>query len=137
MTGTASAKYPLRDNATDELRTFSGRPLSDITSAAIASGELSGDDFRTHADALREQAQIAGAAGYPQLASNLLRAAELTLVPNDELLKVYEMLRPERSSYEELTRLATFLETTYEAPETAAFIREAAESYRERNLLRR
>ena len=131
------ATYPLRDNAADELRTFSERPLSDITAEAIARGELSGDDLRTHADALRLQARIAQDAGYPQLAGNLSRAAELTSVPNDELLKVYELLRPDRATHEELTRLADYLESTYGATENAAFIREAAETYRERNLLRR
>ena len=131
------AKYPLRDNATDKLRSFSERALSEITAEAIAKGELSGDDLRTHADALRQQARIARDAGYPQLAGNLSRAAELTSVPNDELLKIYELLRPDRARHEELTRLADYLELTYGASENAAFIREAAETYRERNLLRR
>lgn len=131
------ATYPLRDNAADELRTFSERPLSDITAEAIAKGELSGDDLRTHADALRQQARIAQDAGYPQLAGNLSRAAELTSVPSDELLRIYELLRPDRATHEELTRLADYLESTYSASENAAFIREAAETYRERNLLRR
>ena len=129
--------YPLRENAAESLRTFTDRPLSDINAAAIASGELTGDDMRTNADALRQQAQIARDAGYPQLAGNLSRAAELTSVPNDELLRVYEMLRPERATYEDLTRLADYLEANFDAKENAAFIKEAAEVYRERNLLRR
>ena len=129
--------YPLRENAAESLRTFTDRPLSDINAAAIANGELTGDDMRTNADALRQQAQIARDAGYPQLAGNLSRAAELTSVPNDELLRVYEMLRPERASYEDLTRLADYLEANFDAKENAAFIKEAAEVYRERNMLRR
>lgn len=132
-----TTQYPLRDNAADELRAFSERPLSDITAGALAAGELSGDDLRTHADTLRQQAAIARDAGYPQLAGNFLRAAELTDVPNDELLKIYELLRPERADHGELTRLADYLESTYDAGETAKFIREAAEVYRERGLLRR
>ena len=130
-------QYPLRGNAADDLRAFSERPLSDITADAIAKGQLSGDDLRTHADTLRRQAAIAGEAGYPQLAGNLRRAAELTGVPNEELLKIYELLRPERADHDELTRLADYLESTYEAGETANFIREAAGVYRERGLLRR
>ena len=129
--------YPLRENAAESLRTFTDRPLSDINAAAIANGELTGDDMRTNADALRQQAQIARDAGYPQLAGNLSRAAELTSVPNDELLRVYEMLRPERATYEDLTRLADYLEANFDAKQNAAFIKEAAEVYRERNLLRR
>ena len=128
--------YPLRDNAAETLLTHSGRRLSDVTAEAIAAGELGGDDLRTNADTLRQQATIARDCGYPQLAANLLRAAELTDVPNEELLRVYELLRPERASYAELLRLADYLEGTYGAKENAAFIREAAAVYRERELLR-
>jgi len=130
-------KYPLRHNPDADLHAFSGRHLSEITSDAVADGSLSADDLRTHASALRQQAEIAAEAGYVSLASNLLRAAELTLVPNDEVLKIYEMLRPDRSSWDELMKLAEYLEKTYEAHETATFIREAAEVYRERKILRR
>jgi len=131
------SEYPLRDSEADQLRTHSGLPLGDITAEAIAAGELRGDDLRTHADTLRRQAAIARDSGYPQLAANLLRAAELTDVPNEELLKIYELLRPERASYGELVRLADYLEETYGARENAAFIKDAAEVYRERGLLRR
>jgi propanediol dehydratase small subunit len=130
-------QYPLRDNPDDDVQAFSGRPLSEITSEAIANGTLSADDLRIHASALRQQATIAQDAGYTQLASNLLRAAELTIVPNDEVLKIYEMLRPDRSSWDELMQLADYLEKTYAASENATFIREAAEVYRERKILRR
>ena len=125
MTGT-KREYPLRESASDALLTHSGRSLSDITAESIAAGELTGDDLRTHADTLRQQAAIARAGGYPQLAANLLRAAELTDVPNEELLKIYELLRPERASFDELARLADYLEETYGARENAAFIRDAA-----------
>ena len=130
-------EYPLRDSKANELLTHSGRPLSDITAAAIAAGELSGEDLRTHADTLRQQAQIARQSGYPQLAANLRRAAELTDLPNEELLKIYELLRPERASYEELVRLADYLQVTYDAAENAAFIKDAAAAYRERGLIKR
>ena len=129
--------YPLRETAADELRAHSGRPLNEITAEALAAGDLSGDDLRTHADTLRRQAEVARESGYPQLAANLLRAAELTDVPNAELLRVYDLLRPERATYAELLRLADYLETTYAASDNAAFIREAAAVYRERELLRR
>ena len=132
-----NSEYPLRDSKADALLTHSGRPLSDITADEIAAGALSGEDLRTHADTLRQQAAIARDGGYPQLAANLSRAAELTDVPNDELLRIYELLRPERASYGELLRLADFLEATFGARENAAFIKDAAEVYRERGLLRR
>ena len=76
-------------------------------------------------------------AGYSALAQNLLRAAELTAVPNQELLRMYEIMRPGRSTYAELSQMAERLENEYHAPITAAFVREAAEVYRSRNLARR
>ncbi|MCY4146067.1 MAG: glycerol dehydrogenase [Chloroflexi bacterium] len=131
------SQYPLREHAANTLRAHSNRPLHEISAEAVGAGEVSGADLRIHADTLRQQADIARASGFPQLAANLLRAAELSDVPNDELLRIYDMLRPERASYAELTRLADYLEATYGACENAAFIREAADVYRERNLLRR
>lgn len=130
-------QYPLRQNAADTLKSLSDRALTDITSDALRDGDLSADDLRTHGDTLRQQAQIAADAGYPQLANNLRRAAELTHVPNEEVLKIYEMLRPDRSSWDELNRLADYLEKTYQATVTADFIREAAIIYKERAILRR
>src|SRR5215213_7104580 len=122
-------RYPLIENAADDLRAFSGRPLSDITPEAVENGDLSADDLRIHAGTLRFQADIARQAGYDQLAANLLRAAELTLVPNQEVLQIYELLRPSRTSWEQLMTLADHLEQTYQAVENARFIREAAEVY--------
>lgn len=128
--------YPLMDNEADHLHAFSGRWLSEITLDAAAGGDLSSADLRIQAETLRMQAEIARGAGYDQLAANLLRAAELTLVPNQEVLQIYDLLRPRRASYEQLMQLATHLEQTYQAAENAAFVREAAEVYRERKLLR-
>jgi propanediol dehydratase small subunit len=65
------------------------------------------------------------------------RAAELTAVPNAELLRMYEMLRPQRASYAELLALADELERAYEAVENAQMVREAANVYQARGLLKR
>jgi propanediol dehydratase small subunit len=130
-------RYPLVEHAADQLRAFSGRPLSELTPEAVARGEVSAADLRIHADALRAQAEVARQAGYDQLAANLLRAAELTIVPNSEVLQIYDLLRPGRASYDQLAHLADHLEQTYNAAENARFIREAAEVYRARGLLRR
>lgn len=128
--------YPLMQHA-DEIQAASGRRLKDVTLDALAQGELSADDLQIHADTLRTQAAIAEEAGYSQLAANLRRAAELTRVPSDEIVKMYELLRPERASFEKLMELAAYLETTYAAVETARLVREAAAIYRKRGLLRR
>ena len=94
------------------------------------------DDLQVSAETLRAQAAIARQAGYPQLAANLRRAAELTAVPNAEILRMYALLRPGRASYDELAALAGRLEADYQALERAALVREAAQTYRERGLLR-
>lgn len=129
--------YPLMDHAADDLHAISGRPLDAITLAAAEAGELEIADLQISAESLRTQAAIARDAGYPQLAANLTRAAELTAVPNAEVLKMYELLRPGRSSYAELQALAERLVRSHNAPENAALVREAAEVYLARGLLRR
>lgn len=93
--------------------------------------------FQISPDTLRHQAEVAQGAGYTQLAENLRRAAELTAVPNETLLKMYELLRPGRSTQAELLAMADVLERDYRAIETAAFVREAAAVYAKRNLFKR
>jgi propanediol dehydratase small subunit len=128
-------KYPLSEHAAEELHAASGRSYQSITLEAAVAGELSGEDVNISADALRAQAGIARQGGFVQLAENLLRAAELVAVPNAEVLAMYELLRPGRATFEQLTALATRLEHEYRAPVCAAFVREAAEVYRRRGLL--
>ncbi|MCX7669731.1 MAG: diol dehydratase small subunit, partial [Anaerolineae bacterium] len=98
-------RYPLMEHAADELRAASGRPVSGVTLEALAAGELNDDDLRIAPEALRAQAAIAEQAGFPQLAANLRRAAELTAVPGAELLRMYETLRPGRAGYDEMLAL--------------------------------
>ena len=131
------ATYPLIDHAAKTLRAANGRPLAEITPEAVAAGAVSADDLRISAATLQAQATIAHEAGFPQLAANLTRAAELTAVPNDELLRMYTMLRPHRSTMAELTALADTLQTEYHAQENARFIREAADVYQTRGLLKK
>lgn len=130
-------QYPLMEHEAENLRAFSGRPLHEVTFEAAVNGDLSADDLRIHADTLRLQAEVAEQAGYTQLAANLRRAAELTVVPNEEVLQIYELLRPGRASWDQLMELADRLLATYQAHENARLVREAAETYRTRGLLRR
>lgn len=131
------ARYPLIESRADELSAGSGRRLADVTTAAALEGALRADDLQIDSATLRTQAEIAAEAGYSQLAENLMRAAELTRVPNEELLQMYEALRPGRSSSAELEALAQRLDETFDAPITAAFVREASQVYARRSLLRR
>ncbi len=133
----SSKQYPLMENAADTLQSASGRKLTDITLDAASAGELEISDLQIQADTLRAQADIARQAGFHQLAANLTRAAELTAVPNADVLRMYEQLRPGRASYEELLALAGLLEQRYHATETARMVREAATIYQARGLLRR
>jgi len=133
---THNHNYPLADHP-DQIAAASGRPLSEIDLDAAVAGQLSAADMQISGETLAAQARIARSSGYVQLAENLERAAELTAVPNEELLKMYGMLRPERSTHSELTALAERLEGEFNAPVNAAFVREAAAVYRERKLLRR
>ena len=127
-------QYPLREHAPETLRAASGRLADEVTLERLAAGELADDDLRITPEALRAQAEIAQGAGFPQLAANLRRAAELTAVPNTELLRMYETLRPGRATHEQMLALADRLAGEFRASETAEFVREAAEVYRTRGL---
>lgn len=133
---TEQPRYPLAEHAADELRARSGRPLDSITLDAAATDELTIADVQISAATLHAQAMIAQQAGYDQLAANLTRAAELTAVPNAEVLRMYELLRPGRATYAELIEVASTLGESYGARENAALIREAAAVYQARGLLR-
>lgn len=115
-------------------RAFSGRSADELTPDRLARDELTVDDVRIHADTLEHQAQVAGNHGNPQLAANFRRAAELTSVPEDQVMAMYEALRPHRSSAADLESLAQEL-ADYPAPRCAALVREAAEVYARRGLL--
>lgn len=129
-----SLRYPLSKSVAENLQAASGKSLGEITADAVARGTLTPADLQVSAETLQQQAEIAREAGYPQLSENLLRAAELTRVPNEMLLQMYDKLRPGRASYEELVQLAQILLEDYGATQTAAFVREAAQVYQERKL---
>jgi propanediol dehydratase small subunit len=126
------ATYPLADSS-GEIRAASGRRADEITLTAAA--ELTPDDLRIRGETLRQQAAIAAQAGYPQVAANLERAAELASVPDAELLAMYNALRPGRSTAAELEQLAARLDSQYAAHETARLVREAAAAYAKRGSL--
>jgi propanediol dehydratase small subunit len=120
----------------DTVRTKSGRALDELTIEAILAGELTVADFRISAETLRRQADSAEAAGYRQLAENLRRAAELTRLSNQEVLDVYDALRPGRTTYDQLIALAKRLEREHQATLTAGLVREAAQVYLGRGIIK-
>lgn len=123
--------YPLGANRPDLVRTPGGIALDELelNGAGVESAEL-----RATPDTLRLQAEVARATGRTQLADNLLRAAELAPLPDETILEIYTALRPRRSSAEELAGWAERLDG-WNAPATAAFVREAAQVYAQRGLL--
>ena len=72
--------------------------------------------------------------GNPQLAGNLRRAAELTSLPDDEVLAIYDALRPGRATAAKLAELAESLEARG-LPRCAELVSEAAQVYARRGLL--
>jgi propanediol dehydratase small subunit len=130
-----SSDYPLGQRRPDLVETPSGRPLDEVTLAAVLAGGIDSDDVRATPDTLRRQSAVALAAGRAPLAGNLARAAELAAVPPDTILEIYTALRPHRSSASELESWAKRLESEWNAPLTAAFVREAKDVYASRGLL--
>jgi propanediol dehydratase small subunit len=116
-------------------RAFSGRDSEELTLDRLAREELEVDDVRIHPETLEHQAVVAEQHANPQLAANFRRAAELALMPESEVLALYEALRPHRATADELEALATDLEAV-PAPLCAALVREAAGVYARRGLLR-
>lgn len=99
----------------------------------VVNGEVGPDDIRISPETLRHQAEVARAHGNPQLAANFERAAELTAFEESEILALYELLRPDRATGEQLRQKADELEAR-DAPLCAAFVREAAGVYERTGL---
>ena len=130
----AELSYPLSDGARDAVRSRTGRSVSEIRLASVLEGALSPADVAVSPEMLRLQADFAEEGGNPQLAKNLRRGAELTAFSDDELLQFYEMLRPGRSSADDLDSLAATLDARG-AVGCAALVREARDAYVRRGLV--
>lgn len=129
--------YPLSEKRPDLVRTVKDRPLDQITLEAVMNGEVEADEIRVTPQILEYQAQIAESIGRPQLAGNLRRAAELTRVPDERILEIYNAMRPNMSTKDELLTIADELENEYEAKINADLVREAAGVYERRGRLRK
>jgi propanediol dehydratase small subunit len=116
------------------VRALSGRLVEGLTVEAVRAGEVGLADLRIHPETLERQAVVAEEHSNPQLAENLRRAAELTQLPDDEVLAIYEALRPGRSSAAQLTALAGSL-ADRGLRRCAALVAEAAEVYARRGLV--
>lgn len=128
--------YPVASKRPDLVRTVSGKSLSDITLPNVVLGEIDAQEIRIRPETLELQARVAEAHGRTQMAVNFRRAAELTRLPDKEILRIYHALRPRRSTKAELLEIARELEEKYQSPINAGFVREAMEVYEKRDLLR-
>ena len=125
-----SRDHPLGTSRPDLVRTPGGISLDELR---LHDDGVDASELRATPETLRLQAEVARAAGRPQLADNLLRAAELAPLPDETILAIYTALRPRRSTPAELEAWAKQLDG-WGAPGTATFVREAAQVYAERGL---
>jgi propanediol dehydratase small subunit len=98
-------------------------------------GKLGLSDLRMDPAALAHQAAVAERGGNPQLAENFLRAAELAVIDDEEVMGLYEALRPHRSTAAQLEELRASLEARG-AVRCAELVAHAAVVYARRGLLR-
>ena len=118
---------------TENQKGFSGKRVSEVTVEAIRRGDITLDDVRIHPNTLVHQANVARDNGNPQLAENFLRAAELTGLPDETVLRYYDALRPGRSSPQDLLKIADDL-TAIGAVKNSELFRQAADVYARRGL---
>lgn len=128
-------QYPLGEHERERIVSRTGKKLSDITLDEVLKGHISSDDIKIAPETLKAQGKVAKEAGNGPMEKNFERAAELTRVPDDIILKMYNKLRPNRSTRQELEQMAQELQNTYQAPNCAQLVREAAEVYEKRGIL--
>lgn len=133
---TAATDYPLVAKRPELVQSASGMKLEDISLEKVVSGRITFDDIKIRAETLEYQAQIADDVHRTRLAANLRRAAEMTRIPDERLLAMYNALRPYRSTKQELLDIAQELESQYQARICAALFREAAQIYEKRGRLK-
>lgn len=128
--------YPLYEQHRDIIKTPSGKSLGEVTLDDIKNNRIDRKDLRITAEALKMQGDVAGDAGRKTLQMNFDRAAELTKIPDDRLLEMYNALRPYRSTKDELLEIAEELRSKYDATICANWFEEAAKYYESRKKLK-
>jgi len=132
-----TSDYPLAENRPELVRGKRGKGLDEITLQNVLDDTVTLEDLGITQRALRQQAEIARAAGRPTLAQNFERSAELVDVPQETIMRIYELLRPGRAqSKSQLLAAAAKLRTLHGAVLMPAFIEEAAEVYDKRGLFK-
>jgi len=132
----AKKDFPLGEKRPELVKSASGLSLDEITLEKVISGKIGFDDVKIRPETLEYQAQIAEDIGRPRIAANLRRAAEMTRIPDERVLEIYNSLRPYRCTKQELLNIADELDSKYSAKVCAAFVREAADIYEKRGRLK-
>ena len=117
--------YPLMEKHSDIIKTPTGKSISEISLDAVSKGNVSVEDVRISAES----------AGKKQIAENLRRAAEMTAIEDDVVIKMYDMLRPNRATKEQLAGMAETLRNKYHAPLLSQLVSEACAVYEKRGIL--
>lgn len=129
-------QYPLGEHERHTIASKTGRKLNQITLDEIMQNRISSEDIKISRDVLKAQGQVAAEAGNGPMEKNFERAAELVDVPDDVILKMYDKLRPNRSTKLELVLMAQELLEKYHARSCARLVMEAAQIYEKRGILR-
>ncbi|MGG0285650.1 diol dehydratase small subunit [Peribacillus butanolivorans] len=129
--------YPLGIKRPDLLFSRTEKPYNDLTLDAALKGDVTETDLRISPKTLEMHADISESLGRTQLAKNFRRAAEMINISDARILQIYNAMRPNRSTKEQLLAIADELEEEYGALENAKLIREAADVYERRGRLKR
>ena len=129
-------QYPLGEHEKERITSKTGMKLTDITLDEVMKNHISADDIKISREMLKAQGQVAKEAGNDPMETHFERAAELVDVPDEVILKMYDKLRPNRSTKLELVMMAQELLEKYNAKNCAKLVMEAAEVYEKRGILR-
>lgn len=128
--------YPLANKHPEWVKTATNKTLDDFTLENVLSDNVTAQICALPLKHCVFRPRLPEMLVAIALAMNFERAAELTSVPDDRILEIYNALRPYRSTKQELIAIADDLERRYQAKICAAFVREAAELYVERKKLK-
>ena len=112
-----------------DIRSKTGKALEDITMDSVLSGDITPEDIKISKEQLHYQGKVAREHGRVQMEQNFVRAGEMVDMEDALLLEIYDKLRPNRSTKQELLEYAARLKNEYQAVECTKLIRQAASLY--------
>ena len=128
-------QYPLGEHEKETITSKTGKKITDITLDEVMKNHVTSEDIKISREVLKAQGQVAKEAGNAPMERNFERAAELVDVPDEVILRMYDKLRPRRSTKLELVLLAQELLEKYQARNCARLVMEAVEVYEKRGIL--